>query len=105
MTKEIKLTHEEANAFQLMPPCMYCEHLSVIGTQEDYEDYTLGFKGWACKAFPEEIPSDILRREVSHMEPDWGQAIGNTHVYSPKVTQKTNGKAVMTWDGDWVEIE
>jgi hypothetical protein len=105
MAKALKLTHAEMKKFQLLAPCSYCQHLQASGTQENNDDYTLGFKDWTCKAFPEGIPSGILRREDSHVELDWGQAIGNSYKYTPKVVQMTNGKAVMSWDGQWEEVE
>ena len=107
MAKRIQLTREEWHSMDLQPPCHYCKHLISYGTQRNDDDPRNSLKGWVCKAFPEEIPYDILKREVTHDnpdEPDLGQ-VDETTFYESKVYQKTAGPAKMSWDGYWVEAD
>jgi hypothetical protein len=40
-------------------PCLHCQHLTKVGGSTK-------FNGWACKAFPEGIPSVILKNRINH---------------------------------------
>jgi hypothetical protein len=101
--KLIKLTREECRSMDLQPPCHCCKHLLSYGTQRRDEDPMNSLRGWTCKAFPEEIPSDILLREVPHTEPAWNQT--NNLVYRSIICKKKAGLAKMSWDGYWVEAD
>ena len=104
MAKKFKFTRDEQRSMDLGPPCTYCQHLLTMGTQMD-DDPEQAFRGWTCKAFEEEIPPEILLREEDHVDPDWGQPIGNTFAFKSKIYDFENGKAVISFDGDWYELE
>jgi len=83
--------HQEA-----MPPCMYCKHLTEIGS--------LGpsFTGWTCKAYPKGIAREILNMELSHehYQPNDGGL-----VYESKVYEDELGRYTIAWGGDFEGVE
>jgi len=40
-------------------PCLHCQHLISVGGN-------IKFSGWTCKAFPEGIPTVILKNRINH---------------------------------------
>jgi len=82
---------DSAEFVYLDPPCISCKRLTHIGGQD--------FEGWRCKAFGDvNIPWAILAREMSHANPigesDRGMA------YEPKEFTGSDGKYIVTYDGD-----
>ncbi len=57
-------------------PCMHYKNLVNIGNQFDAG-------GWTCKAFPEQIPNDIMALQNPHTEKVPSQ-IGDS-LYDPKI--------------------
>lgn len=102
--KKIKLTHEEEQSQWIQPPCMYCKYLITTGNQEMPFNPEDSLRHWTCKAFPTEIPVAVLQRKQSHTKAIESQS-GN-YVYEPKRQYDFEaGKAVMSFDGHWVQAE
>lgn len=86
------------------PPCFYCRHLKVTGTLFLEHDIKNSLQGWSCRAFPEGIPYDILRRYSTHAEPAAGQK--GTFVFTSKRIDTGGGETgfqFATFDGRWIE--
>lgn len=71
------------------PACGHCIHKLKSGG--------LDGEGWACRAFPDGIPSDVvLSDEIRHDKhlPD-----DNGFKYDPKVMEDDGIRFVFDWDG------
>jgi hypothetical protein len=95
--KELReLQRSDPRLVELHPPCFYCKHITEIGAQE-----TAGLSGWKCPAFPNEIPTAILRRELSHTEilPDQQ----GDQVFVSKVYDYYDDRNIISFEGKWRE--
>lgn len=77
------------------PPCFFCRHLTAVGALD-----LSG--GWACSAFPTEIPFVILTREMPHTtvlaDVQVGKDVFESKEYdAPGVKEKVT----VDFDGKW----
>lgn len=88
----------------LHPPCYYCDHLIDVGSQFSVSDIEGSLKGWTCKAFPQGIPYDVLRRYTKHDEVFKGYQVGERVFRSKRINTGggDTGYQFITFEGEWL---
>ena len=83
---------------EIPQPCLHCKNLTTAGGQFVKE-------GWTCKAFPDQIPYDILTQRNPHTEVRSIQE--GTAVYDPKIyTEEDTGRRwYYTADARWRYVD